>query len=120
MATNCPQQVKPRAWRSACVRLTSAWNSVRGNSLSNWLNMLQNALTGEPPVGGGVEPCRVPTSPYRRGLIRSQCQFGQEWHLIYPEFDPRRPIGPGERWSFRFSRPGTWKFHDHLTPDMTG
>src|SRR5262245_25046712 len=41
-------------------------------------------------------------------------------HLIYPEFDPRRPIGPGERWSFRFSRPGTWKFHDHLTPDMTG
>src|SRR5438093_11592116 len=34
--------------------------------------MLQNALTGEPPVCGGVEPCPVPTSPYRGGLICSQ------------------------------------------------
>ncbi len=31
--------------------LTNAWNSVRGNSLSSWLNMLQNPLTGGPPVG---------------------------------------------------------------------
>ena len=50
IATNCPQHVNPRAWRSACVRVTSAWNSVRGKSLSSWLNMLQNPLTGEPPV----------------------------------------------------------------------
>src|SRR2546425_7907746 len=61
MATNCPQHVNPRAWRSACVRLTRAWNSVRGNSLRSWLNMLENSLTGEPPSCGvstlaGIDP----------------------------------------------------------------
>src|SRR5437773_571739 len=55
MATNCPQHVNPRAWRSACVRFTRAWNSVRGNSLRSWLNMLENPLTGEPPSCGSVE-----------------------------------------------------------------
>ena len=54
------------------IRLTSAWNSVRGNGLSNWLNMLQNPLMGEPPVGWGVEPWSVSTPPYPRELIRCQ------------------------------------------------
>ncbi len=35
-------------------------------------------------------------------------------HDIYPEFDPKMPIKPDESWSFRFTRVGTWKFHDHL------
>src|SRR6266567_1590919 len=52
MATNCPQHVNPRAWRSASVRFTRAWNSVRGNSLRSWLNMLENSRTGEPPSCG--------------------------------------------------------------------
>src|SRR5256885_16124795 len=61
MATNCPQHVNPRAWRSASVRLTRAWNSVRGNSLRSWLNMLENSRTGEPPscgvsTLGGIDP----------------------------------------------------------------
>ena len=34
--------------------------------------MLQNPLTGEPPLSGGVEPCSGSTPPYPRGLIRSQ------------------------------------------------
>ena len=41
-------------------------------------------------------------------------------HGIYPEFDPQRPIPPGESWSFVFSRIGTWKMHDHLMPRMLG
>ena len=39
-----------QAWRSACVRLTSAWNSVRGKGLRSWLNMRQNRFTGAPLV----------------------------------------------------------------------
>src|SRR5439155_419510 len=35
-----------------------ARNSVRGNSLSSWLNMLVNPLTGEPPWWWRVEACR--------------------------------------------------------------
>ncbi len=41
-------------------------------------------------------------------------------HAIYPEFDPQRPIPPGESWSFTFSKVGVWKYHDHLTPTLVG
>ena len=65
-------QSRINAVLKAYVRFTRAWNSVRGNSLSSWLNMLENPLTGEPPVCGGVEPWSVSTPPYAGGLIRSQ------------------------------------------------
>ena len=41
-------------------------------------------------------------------------------HDIYPEFDPKRPLLPGESWSFTFDRPGAWRFHDHLRSYYTG
>lgn len=41
-------------------------------------------------------------------------------HTIYPEFDPKEPIKAGDSWSFRFEKPGTWKYHDHLAPYFTG
>jgi hypothetical protein len=41
-------------------------------------------------------------------------------HFLYPEFDPKEPIGAQTTWSFRFDRTGTWKFHDHLAPYFTG
>src|SRR6266849_4654156 len=72
MATNCPQHVKPRACRSAYVRFTSAWNSVRGNRLRSWLNMLENRVTGEPPWWWRVEACRPRHHHTPRRLTRSQ------------------------------------------------
>ena len=41
-------------------------------------------------------------------------------HTIYPEFDPKRPISPGESWSFTFDKVGEWDFHDHIKPSITG
>ena len=41
-------------------------------------------------------------------------------HSIYPEFDPKKPLQPGEEWSFVFKRSGAWKFHDHYYPQLTG
>lgn len=41
-------------------------------------------------------------------------------HGIYPEFDPREPIAPGESWSFTFQKVGTWRYHDHLRPIERG
>lgn len=41
-------------------------------------------------------------------------------HGIYPEFDPERPIPPGESWSFVFTKVGSWKMHDHLVPRILG
>src|SRR3989344_478350 len=41
-------------------------------------------------------------------------------HEIYPEFDPKKALKPGEEWSFVFKRSGIWKFHDHYYPQLTG
>lgn len=41
-------------------------------------------------------------------------------HEIYSEFDPKQPILPGETWKFTFTRAGTWRYHDHLFPHLTG
>lgn len=41
-------------------------------------------------------------------------------HQLYPEFDPRRPLQPGESWPFKVEKPGTWKYHDHLFPHKRG
>ncbi len=41
-------------------------------------------------------------------------------HGIFPEFDSKRRVAPGESWSFVFDRVGEWRFHDHLSPRMLG
>lgn len=41
-------------------------------------------------------------------------------HEIYSEFDPKQPMKPGETWCFTFDKPGIWKFHDHLFPELVG
>lgn len=41
-------------------------------------------------------------------------------HTLYPEFDPKISIKPGESWTFKFDKPGTWRMHDHLIPHFTG
>lgn len=41
-------------------------------------------------------------------------------HGIYPEFDPERPLEPGESWNFTFEKEGSWGFHDHLRSYFIG
>lgn len=41
-------------------------------------------------------------------------------HTIYPKFDPKQPVEPGKSWSFTINRIGTWHYHDHLSPLVTG
>lgn len=41
-------------------------------------------------------------------------------HGIYPEFDPLQGINPGGSWFFVFDRVGRWRYHDHLSPQVTG
>ena len=41
-------------------------------------------------------------------------------HTIYSEFDPKQPIAPETEWSFTFNKVGTWNYHDHLSPLLTG
>ncbi len=41
-------------------------------------------------------------------------------HDLYPEFDPKKSIEPGDSWPFKPKNVGTWKYHDHLFPHMRG
>lgn len=41
-------------------------------------------------------------------------------HGIYPQFDPKEPVEPGQEWSFVFDKSGRWKYHDHLVPFIRG
>ncbi len=41
-------------------------------------------------------------------------------HRVYPEFDAKRPISRGQSWEFMFDKAGTWQYHDHLLPYITG
>lgn len=41
-------------------------------------------------------------------------------HLLYPEFDPKEPIGKDAKWTFQFDKVGEWGYHDHLAPYITG
>lgn len=41
-------------------------------------------------------------------------------HGIYPEFDPRKTVEPGQSWSFVFDSVGEWGMHDHISPYMIG
>src|SRR3989344_143539 len=41
-------------------------------------------------------------------------------HDLYPEFDSRKNINPGESWAFKPKKTGEWKFHDHNFPHLRG
>ncbi len=49
-------------------------------------------------------------------------------HGAYPEpggcigsrFDACKGLNNGEVWKFTFNQKGTWKYHDHLNPGLTG
>ena len=41
-------------------------------------------------------------------------------HTFHPELDPEKPVPPETSWSFTTTKPGTWRYHDHLAPYYTG
>jgi plastocyanin len=41
-------------------------------------------------------------------------------HQLYPGFDAKKPLLPGDSYSFTFTKTGSWGYHNHLEPDVTG
>lgn len=41
-------------------------------------------------------------------------------HTIYSDFDSKRPIDQGKKWTFRFEKEGIFNYHDHLSPFFQG
>lgn len=41
-------------------------------------------------------------------------------HTNYPDFDAKKPIPPGGTFQFKFMKSGTWGYHNHLQPAVTG
>jgi plastocyanin len=75
----------------------------------------------------GFEPSDITIAP---GDTIRWVNDGKDWHwpasnlhpthLLYPEFDPLKPVAAGASWDFVFEKAGDWKFHDHLHPDKGG
>lgn len=41
-------------------------------------------------------------------------------HQLYPGFDAKKPLLPGDTYSFTFTKTGSWGYHNHLEPDKQG
>ncbi len=41
-------------------------------------------------------------------------------HTNYPEFDAKRPIPSGQTYEFKFTKAGSWGYHNHLNPSARG
>jgi len=41
-------------------------------------------------------------------------------HTDYPEFDAKAAVPPGKTFQFKFLKPGSWGYHNHLNPSATG
>jgi plastocyanin len=41
-------------------------------------------------------------------------------HLVYGEFDPKKPVEAGGSWSFTFTKDGEWGYHDHIKSTIKG
>src|SRR5208282_3985202 len=79
MATNWPQQLNPRAWRSARCSTTARSNSVRENSCNIWLKMLDTRITAAVVLLAVTSLNATVTELYRRcsnaNLDKSECHY---------------------------------------------
>ncbi len=41
-------------------------------------------------------------------------------HTDYPEFDAKAAVSAGKSFQFKFLKPGSWGYHNHLNPSATG
>ena len=41
-------------------------------------------------------------------------------HSLLPGFDQLKSVGKGESYEYTFTKVGTWKYHNHVTPSDTG
>ena len=78
-------------------------------------------------VPGGFEPQEATIDENSAVIFVNQDTIGR-WpasnnhptHELYPEFDPKREIAPGESWAFKPKSIGGWKYHDHVNPHLRG
>jgi plastocyanin len=55
----------------------------------------------------GTSPFRVASDPHPT-------------HTNYPEFDSKSAVAAGKSYEFKFTKVGTWGYHDHMNPSATG
>ncbi len=41
-------------------------------------------------------------------------------HQVLPGFDQKKSVGKGGTYMYTFEKAGTWKFHNHMAPEMVG
>jgi plastocyanin len=76
---------------------------------------------------GGFSPAELRVKVGTKVTFRNDSQQ-QLWiatdphpaHTEYPEFNSERGIGPGQTYSFTFTRAGNWGYHNNLNSFHTG
>ena len=70
------------------------------------------------PATTTIKQCTKVTFQIEGGRAHWPASDLHPTHLIYPEFDPQKPINSGNSWSFIFDKVGKWRCHDHLHPQV--
>lgn len=103
---------------AAAVGIAGYFLFLRANAFEKGNVTLTN--NGFSPDSITVHKGETVTFKTKRGVSFWPASNTHPSHGIYPEFDPKRALSSDESWSFTFTKPGRWGYHDHLTPSMTG
>lgn len=101
----------------ATIIITSYLLMIRGSSAAIQVSMQNNSYA---PLLLTIKQDETVLFINNASVNRWPASNIHPTHGIYPEFDPQKPISPGESWSFTFNKKGVWRFHDHLAPEVHG
>lgn len=100
-----------------CVILALAWNTTQESRITVSIILTPDRFVPkEATVSSGTTVVFSTT----RGEYFWPASNTHPIHDLYPAFDPKEPIASDKHWSFRFTKLGTWQYHDHLAPYYTG
>lgn len=104
-ATTAPKAAAPAAAPQAAVEVTRIVEYVEGGFSPNEVTIAPGTTVKfvnrtDAPVWPASDPHPI--------------------HTALSGFDALRGLGRGESYSFKFDQAGEWKFHNHLSPGVTG
>lgn len=117
--TGEPQTQKPPSSEGAAVRKTvKIIYTDSGYSSSDAVINKDDVIVFENKSSRDFWPASAihPTHKVYPGSDISKCGTVEETNI----FDACRPISSGSSYAFIFNQLGSWKYHDHLNPSLTG
>jgi plastocyanin len=113
---------------SGCVQDSGQDGTPDGGGPPLEGNIIEITSSGFNPNSLAIEVGETVTFVNRDSRTHWPASNNHPTHTIYPEpggcissaFDACKGLAQGETFSFTFNIKGTWGFHDHLNPSLTG